>query len=216
MQPMRKRFQIVLAVLLVAIVAGIVWHGLREREPVYQGKLLRVWLGEYYNWNAYVGSERRNAAEAAIRQFGTNAIPTLLNMLRKKDSPVVSILIPLWDRYVTRTGYLPFWVAYPSWYQVHAAVLNNQASMGFEILNTDARPAVPALIEIYEQNISPASQFYVSRALNAIGPDAMRAAVSSFLNGTTSPNLLVRKNAVMALSQVDDEPSLVVSALARV
>ena len=35
---MRKRFQIALAVLLVAIVGVIAWQVLRERESVYQGK----------------------------------------------------------------------------------------------------------------------------------------------------------------------------------
>ena len=214
---MRKRVYIALAVLLVALISVAVWQLLhsQEREPVYQGKRLRVWLGEYDAWTPYGAIEARNAAEAAIRQIGTNAIPTLLNMLRKKDSPLVSRLIPLWDQRVTRTSYLPFWVAYPSWYQVHAAVLNDQASMGFEILRTNARPAVPALVKIYEQNISPASQFYVSRALMAIGPDAMRTAIPSFVRGTASPNVLVRKNAIMALLQVQDESSLVVSALAK-
>ena len=214
---MRKRLQIALALLFVVLVSAIVWQGLRsrEREPVYQGKRLRVWLGEYDAWTPYGAIEARNTAEAAIRQIGTNAIPTLLNMLRKKDSFLVSKLIPLWDRHVTRTSYLPFWVTHPSWYQVQAEVPNRQASMGFEILRTNACPAVPALIRIYEQNISPASQFYVSHALMAIGPDAMRTAIPSFVRGTASSSFLVRKFAVMALLQVHDESSLVVSALAK-
>jgi HEAT repeat protein len=215
---MRKRVQVALAILSVALVSVIVWHGSHEREPVYQGKGLRAWLGEYYDWgfsSSTVARNGRNAAEAAVRQIGTNAIPTLLDMLRKKDSPLVTKLIPVWSRHVARTPYLPMWVAFPSWYQVHAEVLNHQASMGFEILRTNARPAVPALINLYEENISPSSQNYVSRSLIAIGPDATRAAIPSFLRGTASPNVLVRKNAVMALSQVHDEPSLVVSTLAK-
>jgi HEAT repeat protein len=71
------------------------------------------------------------------------------------------------------------------------------------------------LIRIYEQNISPASQFYVSRALIAIGPDATRTAIPAFLRGAANSNLLVRKFAVRALAQVHDEPSLVVPALAK-
>jgi len=41
---MRKRVQIALAILFVALVSVMVWQGLREREPVHQGKPLGVWL----------------------------------------------------------------------------------------------------------------------------------------------------------------------------
>jgi hypothetical protein len=44
---MRKRVHIVLAVLLVALAGVIAWLGLRQREPVYQGKRLSVWLQGY-------------------------------------------------------------------------------------------------------------------------------------------------------------------------
>ena len=95
---MRKRVQIALTVLPVAIFGVIVWQVLRprerEREPVYQGKGLRVWLSEnYYAWARRDG-QAQDLAESAIRRIGTNAIPALLNMLRKKDSSLVSILSP--------------------------------------------------------------------------------------------------------------------------
>ncbi|MCX6924066.1 MAG: HEAT repeat domain-containing protein [Verrucomicrobia bacterium] len=214
---MQKRVHVALAVLLVVLISAVVWQVLRsqKREPVYQGKRLRVWLDEY-SFRTLTGAiEARNTAEAAIQQIGTNAIPTLLNLLRKKDSPLVARLILLWGRYVTRTSYLPFWVAYPSWYQVHAAILNRQGSLGFEILRANGHPAVPALIRLYEQEISPSSQYYVGQALMAIGPDAMRRAIPSFVRGAASPKLLMRKNAVRALLQVHDDSSLVVSALAK-
>ena len=41
---MRKQVQIALAILFVVLVSVMVWQGLRERKPVYQGKLLSVWL----------------------------------------------------------------------------------------------------------------------------------------------------------------------------
>jgi HEAT repeat protein len=87
--------------------------------------------------------------------------------------------------------------------------------MGFDILRANVRPAVPALIAIYEKNVSLGSQFYVSRALIAIGSDATRTAIPSSLRGTASFKVVVRKFAVTALSQVQDEPSLVVHALAK-
>jgi len=41
---MQKRVQVALAILFVALVSVMVWQGLREREPVHQGKPLSVWL----------------------------------------------------------------------------------------------------------------------------------------------------------------------------
>ena len=41
---MIKRVQVALAILFVALVSVMLWQGLREREPVHQGKPLSVWL----------------------------------------------------------------------------------------------------------------------------------------------------------------------------
>jgi hypothetical protein len=48
---MRKRVQIALAVLLIAVVGVIGWREQREREPVYRGKPVSYWInrsGEAY------------------------------------------------------------------------------------------------------------------------------------------------------------------------
>jgi hypothetical protein len=214
---MRKRVQIALTVLLVALGGVIAWQVLhpREREPVYQGKGLRVWLAEnYYAWARRDG-QAQDVAESGIGRIGTNAIPTLLDMLRRKDSFLVSILIPIWDRHITGIPYIPAGVRFPSWYRTKAAVLNLQALKGFEVLRAHAQPAAPELIEIYEQNISPDSQFCASRALIAIGPKAARAAIPSFIRGAGSSEPRVREHAVFALSEAHAEPSLVVPALVK-
>jgi hypothetical protein len=79
--PMQKRGQFALAVLLVAIGGVIAWQILRgrEHEPVYRGKRLSLWLN-------YRTALKAQEAHDAVRQAGTNAIPTLLRMLRAKDS----------------------------------------------------------------------------------------------------------------------------------
>ena len=102
---MRKRVYIALAVLLVILAGVIAWQVLRKpepkREPVYHGKGLRAWLNEYLT----TGDSLR--AEAAVRQIGANAIPTLLDMLRTKDSPSVSNWIDLWEQSIVGVPYLP-------------------------------------------------------------------------------------------------------------
>jgi hypothetical protein len=214
---MRKRLQVALAVLLIAVAGVIGWQALRprEREPVYEGKGLRAWLSDYYYAWARRDGHAQDVAERGIQHIGTNAIPTLLNMVRKKDSALVSMLIALWDRHITRIPYIPAGVRFPSWYRTKAAALNFQAFQGFEILRANAQPAVPALVEICEQNNSPDSQICASRALIAIGPKAARAAIPAFLRASASSDSRERQEAVFALSQVHSEPSLVVPALVK-
>src|ERR1035437_3819229 len=177
---MRKRVYVALAVLLVMLAGVSAWQGLREREPVYQGKRLSVWLNAYElygmtgveTWQVRV--EQQEADEAVCR-IGTNALPTLLRMLRAKDSALKAKLMDLaLKQHFIHINYIP------------ADELNYRACSAFGVLRAKAQSAAPALIRLYEQNISPASQFYVSRALIAIGPDATRTAIPAFLRGAAT------------------------------
>ena len=206
---MPKRLHIAFALSFLALAGVIAWQVLHLREPVYQGRRLSSRL-EAYKLHGVAGVEtwqvrvEQQEADEAMRQIGTNTLPTLLRMLRAKDSALKVKLMDLAQKQrFIHINYIP------------SDELNYRGCSAFGVLRVKAQSAVPALIRIYEQNISPASQFYVSRALIAIGPDATRTAIPSFLRGTASPNVLVRKFAVRALSQVHDEPSLVVPALAK-
>ena len=88
---MRKRVGIALAVVLVAL-GGVVGFQIlcpQEREPVYQGRALRFWLRDYAGWDIgpKTWAEAKVRAEDAVRQIGTNAIPNLLKMVSKTESP---------------------------------------------------------------------------------------------------------------------------------
>jgi hypothetical protein len=204
---MRKRVYIALVIVLVALVSVMVWQGLREREPVYQGKSLRVWLREY-PLGENTGTSKM--AEDAVRHIGTNAIPTLLEMLVAKDSK----LKDLWDRHIPKLQFLPSWVRYPHWHNYDARTVNIEAHLGFKILGADAKQAVPALMKLYERNISPSSQRAAGRSLTAIGP-AARIAIPVFVQGAASSNESVRRNAVEALFEIHAEPRLVVPAFVK-
>jgi hypothetical protein len=211
----RKQLRISIVVLGSIAVGVTAWEFFnnRESEPTYQGKSLSLLLRNYalgQNSGIEERVEARKQAESAVRKIGTNAIPTLLKMLSKKDSPAVSGLVELWRRYLYS---LPLWIRYPSWYRNQAAVLNDEAVLGFEILGADAQGAVPALVTLYDQNVSPRSQFATSRALNAIGPEAQRTAIPSFLRAAASSNAPVREVAVWALYGVDVQNQQVVPAL---
>jgi hypothetical protein len=140
-------------------------------------------------------------------------------MLRKRDLlplfPTFSSaqqhphLFQFWWRHVYENPYLPRSVRVPARQQ------NLQALKGFEVLRSEALPAVPALIEIYERRISPDSEHCTCQALLAIGPDAMRAAIPSFLRALAGTDVRSREQAIWALSNAHVEPLLVVPALAK-
>ncbi len=82
---MGKKRRIVFAILGLAILGGLAWMVLSPRvepEPVYQGKPLSAWL-ELFDYNRTV--QQFEATQTAIRNMGTNAIPTMLQLLRTPD-----------------------------------------------------------------------------------------------------------------------------------
>jgi len=166
---MLKRVHIALAVVLVTLAATIAWQVLREREPIYQGKRLSAWL-KAYRLHGLAGVEtwqvrqEQQEADEALRQAGTNALPTLLRMLRAQDSALKVKLLRLAARqHVIPIEYVP------------AEELNYRACCAFGVLRGKARGAVPALIEVVNQNLSHDSQCYALSALAYIGPPAREA-----------------------------------------
>jgi hypothetical protein len=207
---MRKRVQIAFAILLVAVAGVVAARVMRlpDSEPVYEGKRLTAWLREYRSRGDVEG------ASHAIRQIGTNAILTLLEMLRERDSVTVG-LVGFWNQHVWQMRYLPRWARRPymAYYQQEKApLINHQAAGGFEILAADGQQAVPALLKIYKQNISESSQAAVLQSLGAIGP-AARMAIPLIVRAANTSTELLRCSAVTALAQIHSESALSVPAL---
>jgi hypothetical protein len=217
----RKRVQIALAISLVAVAGVVAWRILhsQEDEPIYQGKGLQVWLREYSGWD--VGPEEwakaKTKAEHAVQEIGTNAIPNLLEMVRKTESPRMLIVIDFWDGHIANRSYLPAWVQHPAWYKNRARYRNMEGEIGFKILGADAQQAVPELMSIYERTLSMESianmnsQIAASGALVDIGP----AAIAPLLQWATGTNEEQRLGAIHVLSQIHAQPSAVVPVLVK-
>ena len=143
---MRKRVYIALAVLLVMLAGVIAWQvfqASRERQPVYGGKPLTLWLRTYApSSSSGLHSPEWNEADDAVRHMGTNCIPILLRMIRQKDSPVKLWLIAFAQKHglTKRIHFVP------------AAVRNVEASRAFIALGDMAKDAVPALVKMYDDN----------------------------------------------------------------
>jgi HEAT repeats len=197
---MRKRVYIALAVVLVILAGVAAWQGLRQREPVYQGRRLSDWLAAY-KMEGLAGAEtwqvreEQQKAEEAVRHAGTNALPILLRMLRANDSALKVKYLELAQRqHFIRIKHTP------------AEELNYRACSGFGVLGAKAQTAVPALIEIVNQNLSRASRWYALEALALVGPPAPEA--TPLLSGwATNADASVRSYALNALGRIRAEPA---------
>ena len=91
-------------------------------------------------------NEDMRKAHEAIRSIGTNAIPTLLQMLRATNPPLKIKLVALAQRqHLIKIRYTP------------AESLNAAAASGFHVLYSKGRTAVPASIEIAKESRFPAT-----------------------------------------------------------
>jgi hypothetical protein len=216
----QKRVQIAFAVMLATVGFWLTWLILNDspQEPVYRGRSLSEWL-EGCDKSHWVGTEWRDSTEA-VRQIGTNAIPTLLRKLRQKDSAFTLKVISA----VERQRFVHIRIRH-----VSAAAQNHKAAVGFEALGPSAQIEVPALIKIFEENISADSESETANSLGWIGPAASEA-IPSLLTGLTNSNYFVRWQIVRALLQIhaeanaqavsafvqhNVEPNLLVPALAK-
>jgi HEAT repeats len=194
----------------VAVVAAAVWATrfvLTHREPAYQGKSLNAWMDE---WSKYLLAGRKSPdwakwqeAEAAIRHIGTNALPTLLAMVRTRDSGVKNRLLVLnrWQK-VLKVPFKP------------AAYYHGRATLGFGALGPIAKPGVPALIESLSD---PDKEVRAAAAvcLSLIGPDAKEAvpALIQTLNREGNGWGPVLLNSMLALGAIHSDPDTVIPLL---
>jgi HEAT repeat protein len=226
------RSRIALAVVLGALPVGLAGLVLRPREPSYQGRPLTSWLRQYFAhsdvWdriNMQPVDEQGKQAGIAIRLIGTNAIPTLLQMLQASDPPwKFRILDFLGKQSIIKSDRLrAAAVAGPGVTVTNAdgSILEisgfppaTLAACGFTVLGADAREAVPALIKIYERDSSERSEGCVAHSLAAIGPPA-GSAIPALIKGMTNSSLAVRALSINALSRIHADPEIVVPALIK-
>ena len=201
----RQRFWLTtLAALVLILLVGLVWSPIRQapREPVYLGKPLSRWLRTYApSSSSGRGSREWSQADDAVRHIGTNGIPILLNMLREKDSKLTLRLFALAQKqHFIKIHFVP------------AAQRNAAASKAFIALGDRAKGAVPALMKMYNENISTESQVAIADAFAWIGPSA-KPAVPLLLQAGTNSNARARASALWALGEIHAAPQVCVPEL---
>ena len=205
---MGKKRRLLLAAIVVAALVILAWFILSSNqspEPVYQGKPLTVWLKEGSgSFGQDITSGEQQKAAEVVGYIGTNAIPTLLHMLRVKNSPLKTKLILILNNQKLIRIHL-----------ISDNDLEFEALYGFRILGTNGVSAVPELVRVFEKNISLDSQRYTIASLGAIGPPA-KVAIPSVLQVTTNTNYdwRVRYAAVGSVFEMRADPQIAMPAMA--
>jgi hypothetical protein len=123
---------------LVALVAAIaIIYLCIPKEPRYQGRSLSSWIDNDVNsYRSVPGSAKWQAADNAVVQIGTNAIPTLLRWASAKDSELkVEIMSRVNPRVPTR-------------FQIRTdRQRQREAILGFQCLGAIAKPAWPVFVQ---------------------------------------------------------------------
>lgn len=196
----KKRF-ILLTIALLAIAGGLTWEVSRTREPKYDGQPLSFWLERYDISHRTETSVQQ--ADHALQAIGTNSMPTLLRKMQARDSrfrrPILALLQ---KQHVFKI----------KWNDAREEMW--QGCYGFKILGRDASNAVPALVSIYNQNISVWSQLGVIVSLGEIGPPA-RSAVPLLAEILAQPENAFKWETIEALGSIHASPDLAVPALTR-
>ena len=201
----RQRFWLkTLAALVLILLVGLIWSRIRQvpGEPVYLGKPLSLWLRVYApSSSSGRGSREWSQADDALRHMGTNGIPILLNMLREQDSKITIRLVTLAQKqHFIKIHFAP------------AAERNAAASKAFIALGDKAKGAVPALMKMYNENISADSQVAIEDAFAWIGPPA-QPAIPLLLQAGTNSNARARASALWALGEIHADPQVCVPEL---
>jgi HEAT repeat protein len=191
---MKKGRLLIIALLFAAMGAWLIWKAQHPPEPFYKGIPLSTCLV-----SAELGGEE-SQLEEALKEIGTNAIPTLLRSLEVRESPFADELF--------------HWLLRRKVYIRHIPVsqLKSRVVRAFYFLGPKASNAVPALIQIYHRDNSLTTKGAVLRSLGCIGP-AASPAIPILLRETTNSNTTIRANALYALGKIQAQPGLVVPVL---
>jgi hypothetical protein len=173
---------VALLTLLTGAAAFIATFVYKPAEPAYDGKPLSYWLHKY-GVNTPIDSDlpefkaERDVAEAAIRSIGTNAVPHLIAMA-KCDPPswrsTLVMRLPGWaKRFVGEWGLL----------QADPA---GDASIGFEILGTNAQAAIPEMVKLMADKTLPVRARRATVALCYLGPGALPFMTAEMSNSPPS------------------------------
>jgi len=195
MRLLRVDLRRVLAGILAILAAAIILGALRDPEPEFGGKKLRVWLQHCRpRPNSAETVEDRIKAEKAIRIIGSNAVPCLLKWIRLEPSDAKTRFYDTCNRTLQKF--------HVQWRLIDKdPLLAADAMKGFEILGTEASNAVPALTRIMNDPKATSS----ARQAVYVMKYAAEFALPSLMMGLTNQNREIRQGAASALRELETD-----------
>jgi HEAT repeat protein len=180
----KLRSHLVLLAFLAAVLAGFIYSTFRSTEPHCDGKPLSFWLREI-EASPDASTVRWQRAARAVRQIGTNAIPSLLTMLQTPDS--------LWKAeavdWLQETVELDLT-------ETLGSIRGRRAITGFRLLGpVVSAPALPRLAALATHRDPRIS----SQALSALGEIGGAAMVPTLVTVLTNGNSAARLQAASSL-----------------
>lgn len=190
----RRSLLFLVACLLVIFTTALLWTG--QKEPEYQGRKLSEWLIlSRRSVVATVNSPSPEAAENAVHQIGTNAIPCLLRWLQHRNPPwrerMWEQIAPVAFRIVGRSATYKF--------ILHLDYQQEMAQWGFEILGEDAQSAVPELERVLNSHRDYSGN--AIRALSSVGTAGLRPLLNVITN--RSSDSISRLNSIAMVGCMD-------------
>jgi hypothetical protein len=195
-------------VFLTIALATLLWQVFRFKEPRFEGKPLTYWLSKYADAQVIVvgyvdpAAVPTNRSVMAIRQIGPKGLPTLLNLAQAVDPPVKTQALELRKKYSNSRDNANWQFYYHS-----------LARTGFELLGSNAAPAVPGLIKILSHPNEKCRQT-AADCLGMIGPTAEKA-VPDLIERLADTNDEAVGGAAFALGRIHRQPEVVVPALLK-
>ncbi len=174
----------------IGLVAAIFLSKLRPEQLVYQGKSLKAWAEEF----AYApDQQRREAAGAALKAMGSQAVPGLVRLLETRDSFLRVKAFSLAARLPARLRrYMVAHIRIPD-----ATIVRSAAARALGSLGPEAKAAVPQLAQAIKQS-ERQLRWDAAGALGHLGQEA----VPVLLPLVADKDYDLRHAAVFALGQI--------------
>jgi hypothetical protein len=145
-----------------AAAAPALWLAWPAPEPSYNGHTLSYWVRSY---NSPAPRRLDEPADAAVRQIGTNAIPSLLCWVRYRE--------PAWRYHLyqlaTRLLHRDFGLRRTTGREQLAL----KSCRAFRALGTNALVAMPALVELMHNTNAPAAAEHAIACLAALSTNGL-------------------------------------------
>jgi len=195
---------------LIAALVGVVLM-LLARDPRYQGRSLTRWLQQYYYTGMDQPQRRQEAQQAVLAMPLHKVLPRLLRMVQVTDDPVSLWLIDKTDKYRIR---FIRWISseqysYEDWHRIRwrsAEDFQQLGIAGFEILGTNAAPAVgelEKLLDVKDRN------FDIERCLVSVG----KPSEPVYCRALTNQDAEIRQWGINELASVTDDVEVYIARI---